>query len=85
MRETFDINKPNENARIVRLLKERGSRGAYIYEFMTPRPLGGLGISQYGRAIYHLRHDFGFNIKNIEPGHFVLVERPEQQRLFDQS
>ena len=62
--------RPTQEQRILSLLKERGDRGAYIYEFITPRPQG-LGIAQYNARIYGLREK-GHNIVNKKPGHFVL-------------
>jgi hypothetical protein len=73
------LYKPNktQEQRILELLRERGQSGAYVYEFMTPRP-NGLGISQYNSRIYGLREK-GYKIVNKQPGHFVLEEsEPEQ-------
>jgi len=64
--------KLTQEQRILNLLRERGSRGAYVYEFMTPRP-NGLGIAQYNARIYGLREK-GYVIENKKPGHFVLVK-----------
>lgn len=57
---------------ILELLKQRGSKGVYVYELMTPKPHG-LGIAQYNARILGLREK-GYNIKNVEEGHFVLLE-----------
>lgn len=74
---------PTQEQRILDLLKERGSQGAYIWEFMTPRNRGGLGIAQYSARIFGLRKK-GYKIVNKEPGHFVLEESdPIQQVIFD--
>ena len=80
------IKNPTQEERILNLLRERGSQGAYVYEFMTPRP-NGLGIAQYGARILGLRAK-GYIIENVVPGHFILrydIERPpvepEQQVL----
>lgn len=54
---------------ILQLLKERGSKGVYIYEMMTPKPHG-LGIAQYNARIKGLR-DKGHDIRNVKEGHFV--------------
>jgi hypothetical protein len=71
MRE-YIANDTQEN-RILHLLRVRGSEGAYVYEFMTPRP-GGLGVAQYNARIYGLKQK-GHNIINKAPGHFVLIEK----------
>jgi hypothetical protein len=42
---------------------------------MTPRPKG-LGIAQYNARIWKLRK-IGHDIRNIKPGHFVLVEKDQ--------
>ena len=55
-------------------MRERGSAGVYVYEIMTPRNLGGLGIAQYTARIWGLRHNKGHDIRNPKPGWFVLVE-----------
>jgi len=57
--------KLTQEQRILNLLRERGSRGAYVYEFMTPRP-NGLGIAQYNARIYGLREK-GYVIENKKP------------------
>ena len=64
--------RPTQQQRILRLLKERGKDGVYVYEFMTPRNMGGLGVSQYGARIMELRRR-GYKIINKKPGHFVLI------------
>lgn len=68
-----------QKERILRLLKMRGNEGAYVYEFMTPRPKG-LGVAQYGTRIKELRNE-GYDIVNIEPGRFVLIQNGGQQIL----
>lgn len=62
-----------QEQRILDLLEERGSEGAYVWEFMMPRNRGGLGIAQYNARIFGLRKK-GYEIKNTTPGHFVLEE-----------
>ena len=69
------IKKPTQEMRILKLLRERGEQGAYVYEFMMPRPQG-LGIAQYNARIYGLREK-GYNIVNTKPGHFVLREEDQ--------
>ena len=70
-----------QEQRILDLLKERGNEGAYVYEFMMPRPKG-LGIAQYNARIWGLRKK-GYDIKNKKPGHFVLrVEVKSEQPAF---
>lgn len=76
---TTYTHKPTQEQRILRLLKERGSAGVRVYEFMAPRPEG-LGIAQYNARIFGLRQK-GFIINNKKPGHFVLESDPEI--LFD--
>lgn len=61
-----------QEEQILTLLKERGSKGVYIYELQTPRP-NGLGIAQYNARIFGLRNK-GHVIDNTIPGHFVLTE-----------
>ena len=73
------IKKSSQELRILNLLRERGSRGAYVYEFMTPRP-NGLGVAQYNSRLYGLRKK-GFDIVNKEPGHFVLFEQPQMSLI----
>lgn len=75
--------KKTQEQRILDLLKERGKRGAFVWEFMLPRNRGGLGIAQYNARIYGLRKK-GYEIKNEKPGHFVLFEdkKPEQSQAF---
>ena len=69
-----------EISHLLELLKERGSEGVFVYEFMMPRNRGGLGVAQYNARIYGLRKK-GYIIENKEPGHFVLKEgfEPEQR------
>lgn len=66
-----------QEERILKLLEERGSEGAYVYEFMTPRNRGGLGIAQYSARIWGLRQK-GHNIVNKKKGFFVLT-KPENE------
>jgi hypothetical protein len=74
---TYYHKKPSQETRILKLLRNRGSSGAKVYEFMMPQPQG-LGIAQYNARIYGLREK-GYNIINKTPGHFVLIEgEPEQ-------
>ena len=68
-------NDDTQQGRLLKLLKERGNNGVYVYEIMTPRP-NGCGISQYGARILELREQ-GHNIVNKKPGLFVL-EVPEK-------
>ncbi len=74
-----------QEQRILELLRERGSEGAYVYEFMMPRPRG-LGIAQYNARIWGLRQK-GYVIKNKKPGHFVLIEeiKPVQSNFIHGS
>ena len=67
-----------QEERILVLLKSRGRDGAFVYEFMTPRTRGGLGIAQYNARIWGLRQK-GYVIENKEPGHFVLTYEPRRQ------
>ena len=64
--------RPTQEQRILNLLRQKGKDGAYVYEFMTPRP-NGLGIAQYNARIFGLRKK-GYVIENKKPGHFVLIE-----------
>lgn len=73
------MKSKTQEQRILDLLEERGSQGAYVYEFMTPRP-SGLGIAQYSARIHGLRRK-GYEIVNKEPGHFVLEKKEGQQKL----
>ena len=66
------IKNWTQEGRILKLLRERGSRGVFVYEITNSKPEG-LGIAQYNARIYGLR-DKGFDIKNVVPGHFVLHE-----------
>lgn len=75
------IKNPTQEERIIDLLRKRGKQGAYVYEFMTPRNIGGLGISQYNARILGLRAK-GYIIENVVPGHFVLkydIENPHTE------
>jgi hypothetical protein len=75
------IEDKTQEQRILDLLRERGKEGAFIWDFVMPRPRGGLGIAQYSARIWGLRQK-GYNIKNVEKGHFVLVEGdPKQEEL----
>lgn len=73
-----------QEQRILGLLRERGSEGVEIWEFMMPRNRGGLGIAQYNARIWGLRRK-GYNIKNKKPGHFVLIEAEPVQVSFLQG
>lgn len=64
-----------QEGRILDLLRERGESGVMVWEFMLPRPQG-LGVAQYNSRIWGLRKK-GYNIENLEPGHFVLRSEPE--------
>lgn len=64
--------RPTQEQRILDLSRDQGKAGAYVYEFMTPRP-NGLGIAQYNARIWGLRKK-GYIIENKTPGHFVLIE-----------
>jgi len=64
--------RPTQEQRILSLLRNRGSRGVFIYEIIAPRPRG-LGIAQYNARIWGLRQK-GFVIDNVKPGHFVLTK-----------
>lgn len=66
------IENLTQEERILKLLKERGERGVYVYEMQNSRP-NGLGIAQYNARIKGLRRK-GHIIKNTEPGHFILIE-----------
>jgi hypothetical protein len=65
---------------ILDLLKERGSAGAFVWDFMMPKPKGGLGVAQYNSRIWGLRQK-GYKIENVEPGHFVLVAEREPVQM----
>jgi len=69
-----------QEERILALLRERGSAGVDVWEFMMPRSRGGLGVAQYNARIWGLRQK-GHDIKNEKIGHFVLREpiEPEQK------
>lgn len=69
-----------QEERILDLLKERGSKGVFVWEFMMPRNRGGLGIAQYNARIWGLRKK-GYNIVNEKPGHFILVESEPKQEV----
>ena len=69
--------KQTQEQRILSLLKERGNVGAFVYEFIAPRPQG-LGIAQYNARIFSLRKK-GYDIRNESPGHFVLHEKIVQE------
>ena len=66
---------------ILELLRNRGSSGVEVWEFMMPRPKGGLGIAQYNSRIWGLRKK-GYDIENKKPGHFVLIEGEPVQTQF---
>lgn len=69
--------RPTQEQRILNLLRERGSQGAYVYEFMTPQPVGA-GIAQYNSRVWSLRQK-GYVIENKNPGHFILTYDPDRQ------
>lgn len=77
---TYKENGTQEE-RILALLKERGSKGVMVYEFMMPRPHG-LGIAQYSARIWGLRKK-GHAITNKKPGFFVLEgpTAPEWEKM----
>jgi hypothetical protein len=64
------ILKMPQRKRILKLLKDRGSQGVYVWELTRSRP-DGLGCQQYNARILELRRQ-GYNIVNKVPGHFVL-------------
>ena len=76
---TTYIKNETQEGRILNLLRERGSRGVDVWEFMLPRPSGGLGIAQYNARIFGLRHK-GCIIKNRPIGHFILKFDPEANK-----
>jgi len=63
--------RPTQEQRILSLLRNKGSQGVFVYEMIAPRPQG-LGIAQYNARIWGLRQK-GYEIKNINPGHFLLT------------
>ena len=65
-----------QKSRLFDLLLERGQRGVYVYEIMTPAPQG-CGIAQYNARIFELRR-LGWDIRSDRPGHFYLQHQPEQ-------
>lgn len=65
-----------QKKRLLELLRSRGKAGVFVYEIVAPRP-NGLGISQYNARILELR-ELGYDIKNVKPGHFVLVSEPQE-------
>lgn len=67
-------DKLNQENAILELAQQRGNKGFYVYELITPKPLG-LGIAQYNARIKGLR-DRGYNIPNITPGFFALLDNP---------
>jgi hypothetical protein len=75
IKKTGYIARETQEGRILDLLKVRGEQGAFVYEFMTPKSKGGLGIAQYSARIWGLRHK-GYVIDNPEKGKFVLVFEP---------
>jgi len=62
--------------KILKLLKQRGEKGAMVYEFMMPKPQG-LGIAQYNARIYDLRRE-GYTIDSDGKGKFILVGEPKK-------
>lgn len=77
--QTNYIENPTQEQRIIDLLRDRGSQGVDVWEFMLPRPKGGLGIAQYNARIWGLRQK-GFVIENNPIGHFILKFDPEIQK-----
>lgn len=73
------VKNDSQEGRILNLLRERGNAGAFVYEFMMPRP-GGLGIAQYSARIFGLRGK-GYEIVNTHPGHFILIEEGQRSLL----
>ena len=68
------IKNNTQEGRILNLLRQKGSAGVYVYELQAPKPQGE-GIAQYNARIWGLRKK-GYNITNVVPGHFVLVDSP---------
>lgn len=54
----------------------RSNKDLMVYQIMAPRPQG-LGIAQYNARIKELRED-GYEIKNIEPGRFRMIDAPNK-------
>ena len=81
-------NSPTQEQRILDLLKLRGKEGAGVWEFITPRNMGGLGIAQYTARISGLRQR-GYEIISDPIGHYTLIKEaeppkpPEQERIFE--
>jgi len=75
---SYKSDKTQEE-RILDLLRSSGAQGAYVYDFMMPRPQG-LGIAQYNARVYGLRQK-GYEIINKTPGHFILREQGQMQML----
>jgi len=69
--------------KIMDLLIDRDSFGAYVFELCGPRP-DGLGCSQYNARILELRRK-GHRIVNDRPGHFVLHREPAQTSIYEKS
>ena len=69
------IKNWSQEGRILKLLRERGDKGVFVYEIIAPRPEG-LGVAQYNARILGLRNNpiHHFDIENVKPGHFVLHE-----------
>jgi hypothetical protein len=65
------IKNPTQEESILELLRERGEKGAYAWEFTMTKPMGGLGIMQYNARIFGLRKK-GYEIDNVTPGFFIL-------------
>lgn len=76
----YKENKTQEQ-RILDLLKERGPKGVFVWEFMLPRPQG-LGIAQYNARIWGLRKK-GHLINNKTPGHFILITTDWEKMRID--
>lgn len=65
-----------QKERILKLLRQRKSKGVAVYELVTPRP-NGLGVSQYNARIYDLRKE-GYKIDNKD-NRFFLVSEPRDK------
>jgi len=66
------LKSPTQEELILQLLRERGEKGAYAWEFTMTKPMGGLGTQQYNARIWGLRKK-GYVIENKVPGLFVLT------------
>ena len=70
------IENKTQEQRILDLLRQKGSEGVFVWEFMIPRNQGGLGVAQYNARIWGLRQK-GYDIRNKKPGHFILMHDPD--------